>query len=185
MNRQSGFTLLEMLVALVVFGLLMAGLGQTLRYGLTAWQAERRDAAGPASLAVVDASLRRLIEQAAPLPFTGGPGRLAFTTTLPQGSMLGDRLADVTLSVDAQGRLVLDWRTHLDGIALGVPPAPREDVLMTGVGGLQCFYLVPQAAGAPVWVRKIKGGAVPLLVRLRLTGAGQWPDLVAGPAAAP
>ena len=36
MRRQSGFTLLEMMVALVVFGLLMAGVAQTMRYGLTA-----------------------------------------------------------------------------------------------------------------------------------------------------
>jgi general secretion pathway protein J len=184
MRRQDGFTLLEMLVALVVFGLLMAGLGQTVQYGLTAWRAERRDAAGPAAVAVVDGSLRQLIEQAAPLPFTGAPSQFAFTTTLPEGSGLGDRLADVALLVDRDNRLVLRWRTHLDGTPLNTPPPPQEDVLLTGVTSLHCSYLGAQGQGAPAWMMNIHG--VPLLVRIRIDFASgsPWPDLVAAPAAA-
>ena len=60
-RSQDGFTLLEMLVALVVFGLLMAGLGQSMRYGLKAWTAEGLSAASAERMAAVDTALRRLI----------------------------------------------------------------------------------------------------------------------------
>ena len=41
-GRQSGFTLLEMLVVLVVLGFLMVGLTQGVRAGLTMWGAQTR-----------------------------------------------------------------------------------------------------------------------------------------------
>jgi prepilin-type N-terminal cleavage/methylation domain-containing protein len=63
-RRDAGFTLLEMLVALVVFGLLMAGIAQAMRYGMTAWSAETRQAAAPETMSAVDGALRRLIEHA-------------------------------------------------------------------------------------------------------------------------
>jgi general secretion pathway protein J len=45
-TRDAGYTLLEMLVALVVFGLVMAGIAQSFRFGLTAWSAAPRITAG-------------------------------------------------------------------------------------------------------------------------------------------
>ena len=56
-QRDAGFTLLEMLVALVVFGLVMAGLAQTFRFGLTAWSATERRAMGPENLAAMDTAV--------------------------------------------------------------------------------------------------------------------------------
>ena len=43
LDRQSGFTLLELLVALVVLGLLVVGLTQGVRAGLTMWVPNRAD----------------------------------------------------------------------------------------------------------------------------------------------
>ena len=57
MRRDSGFTLLEMLVALVVFGLVMAGLTQSFRFGLSVWSAGPRRIAGPEDMAALDAAL--------------------------------------------------------------------------------------------------------------------------------
>jgi prepilin-type N-terminal cleavage/methylation domain-containing protein len=49
LGRQKGFTLLELLVALVVLGLLVVGLNQGVRAGLTMWGAQTREWARPGS----------------------------------------------------------------------------------------------------------------------------------------
>ncbi len=182
-STQAGFTLLEMLVALVIFGLLMAGLVQTTRFGLTAWSAGLRSSAEPEALAAIDGALRRLIEQAEPVDFTGQPGGLAFTTRLPEGSGLADPLADVSLGVDPARRLVLRWVPHPPGVLLGVPAAPRTELLFSNVAGIEAQYLTPQKKGPPVWSDVWTQGGLPLLVRIkiRFMGGRNWPDLVAAP----
>jgi general secretion pathway protein J len=182
MRRQSGFTLLELMVALVVFGLLMAGVAQTMRFGMTAWTAETRAADGSETLAAVDGALRRLIEQAAPDKLTGRPDGFAFTTFLPEGAGLADPLADAALVVTPEG-LVLRWRPHPAGPALGLPAAARTEILLAGVTGLDVSYLAGQPNGSVAWSPIFSGGGLPLLIRLHLTLAGQktWPDIVVAP----
>jgi general secretion pathway protein J len=182
MRRQSGFTLLEMMVALVVFGLLMAGVAQTMRYGLTAWTAESRAADSAETFAAVDVALRRLIEQAVPQRFTGRPDGFAFTTMLPAGAGLADPLADAALQVTPAG-LVLRWRPHPAGLPLGPPAAPRTEILLDGVTGLDASYLGGRADGSVAWSPVFSGAGLPLLIRLHLTLAGRktWPDIVVAP----
>ncbi len=71
--RDAGYTLLEMLGALVVFGLVMAGIAQSFRFGLTAWTAGTRTITKPENMAALDAALTRLINQALPGSLTGLP----------------------------------------------------------------------------------------------------------------
>lgn len=183
-TRQAGFTLLELLVALVVFGLLMVGLTQTVRYGLTAWSVERRGAAGPEALAAADGALRRLLEQAAPTRFTGTPDDLTFTTILPRASGVPGGLADVRL-LTGRGGLLLRWAPHPPGKALVPPPAPQTDALLPDVTAIRLSYLTPQPSAAPVWMDHWRRTGAPLLVRIGFTfgGAETWPDLVAAPVA--
>lgn len=182
MKRQAGFTLLELMVALVVFGLLMAGVAQTMRYGLTAWTAETRAADGSETMAAVDGALRRLIEQAAPDKFTGQPGGFAFITFLPAGAGLADPLADAALQVTPAG-LVLVWRPHPAGVPLQPPAPPQTEVLLDGVTGLDASYLAGRPDGSVAWSPRFSGAGLPLLIRLHLTLAGQktWPDIVVAP----
>ena len=97
-----GYTLLEVMVALVVLGLVMAGIAQTFRFGLTAWQAAMRIPAGPEDMAALDAALTRMIAQALPGSMTGHPDRLAFTTRLPAGAGISG-LADVSIIMAPHG----------------------------------------------------------------------------------
>jgi len=182
-RRETGFTLLEMMVALVVFGLLMAGLSQTMRYGLTAWTAETHAANGGEDMATVDMALRRLVEQAAPTGFTGTATGFACTTTLPAGSGLGDRLADIALVLGPDQTLLLRWTPHPAGIPLGPAPVPQTETLLRGVTGLRIGFLTAQPGAGPVWADTYTGGSVPLLVRIGIQFADHrmWPDLVAGP----
>ncbi len=182
----SGFTLLEMLVALVVFGLVMAGLTQTFRFGLSVWSSGPRRIAGPENMAALDAALTRMIAQAVPGSLDGRPDRLAFTTPLPPGAGLPGSLADAAILAGPDGALVLRYSPHPPGIPLHRPPPPRIEVLAHGTTGFSVSYLNPSSGGAPVWTPSWSGSGLPLLVRLHIQRDGQpdWPDLIAAPVAA-
>ena len=59
--RGRGFTLLEVLVALTVLGVLMVGLGQGVRLSLALWQAQTRRLAETAELDAGARALRGLL----------------------------------------------------------------------------------------------------------------------------
>ncbi|HZU90446.1 MAG TPA: prepilin-type N-terminal cleavage/methylation domain-containing protein, partial [Stellaceae bacterium] len=97
-HRQSGFTLLEILVALAVLGLLMVGLAQGVRAGLALWQAQTRRLAQIAEIDAGERLLRNLFssmpppfaarfagENAAPTGLEGTADRVSFTGELPTG----------------------------------------------------------------------------------------------------
>jgi general secretion pathway protein J len=184
-RRDAGFTLLELLVALVVLGLLMAGLTQGIRFGFSAWGMQARLGASSGDLDAIDRALRRLVEQARPpadqvTPSLRGTGSsLAFISALPVTLAAATREADIRLSVDG-GRLVLDWMPHLHAAWLGPPRQPRREVLLDHVEALEVSYL-----GSAGWVKSWDTARLPLLIRLHLRfpkgDPRHWPDLVAGP----
>lgn len=186
MSRDDGFTLLEMLVALVVFGLLMAGIAQAMRYGMEVWSAESRQEAAPETMSAVDAALRRLIEQASAGTLTGTPDGLAFTAPLPAGSGLADPLADLAIFVTPDHRLALRYTPHAAGVLLGEAPPPQTEFLLDGVTAIHADYLASQPDGSKGWTGHWSGTGLPLLVRIdfSFSGATDWPALVAAPAAA-
>lgn len=183
-RRDAGYTLLEMLVALVVFGLVMAGIAQTFRFGLAAWPAASRRAVPPQEMAALDAALTNMIVQALPGSMTGRRDGLAFTTSLPEGAGLNGGLADVSIATTRDGLLYLRFVPHPPGISLAPPAAARFEPLANGVSGLQLAYLAPVTAGAPAWSNSWSGDGLPMLIRihLQLSSGKSWPDLVAAPA---
>jgi general secretion pathway protein J len=179
---QSGFTLLEMLVALVVFGLLMVGLTGGVRFGLGAWSRQTRTIEAAADLVAADRALRRLVERldpgvpSAPPLAIGAAGRFAFTADLPMASALPTRRADMVLTLDDRHRLVLRWTPHRRG-----PPAPaQESELLAGVDRLVLSYWPPPPATG--WRSDWTAPVPPALVRIHLDLAGRhWPDIIATP----
>lgn len=185
-QHESGFTLLEILVALAVLGFLVVGLTQGTRYGLRAWDRQARLVAERGDLDAVDRVLRRLVEQMDPgspvsAPLLRGTGRtLEFTTDLgPAAGPLGAREADVRLSAE-DGRLVLRWRPHLHAVRLGPTPPPTVTEILRGVERLEIAY---RRDGA--WRDAWDGARLPEAVRLRLVfppaDARRWPGIVAVP----
>ncbi len=185
-GSRDGFTLLEVLVALVVFGCLVVGLAQGMRFGLRAWNAEARVATAQGDLDAVDRTLRELV--AAMLPaadpdaasLSGTANSLALVTELPMAS---GSLTPVsaTLVLDAAHRLVLRWRPdpHAERLA---PPAPvTSTTLIEGVSALQLSYMPPGGGWTSAWHRH----ALPALVRIRVAfmpeSSRRWPDIVAAP----
>lgn len=181
--RDSGYTLLEMLVALVVFGLIMAGIAQTFRFGLTAWSATTRNTTRPEGLAAMNAAVTLMITQAVPDSMTGVRDQIAFTTKLPAGAGLPGALADVSIMVTSDDGLVMRFRPHPAGVPLAPAPVPQVEALAQGVTSLNVSYLVSKSGTSPVWSNSWSGYGLPLLVRFHFQFAdgGSWPDLVAAP----
>jgi general secretion pathway protein J len=185
-RRDSGFTLIEVVVALVVLGFVLAGLGQATRFGMSAWTLETRLADTSAGLERMDRVLRRLVEQAsAPAatddkPLTGEEHRMTLMTLLPdQPQTRPVRRAEVALGVDDRHRLVLRWRAHANAAPLGPLPAPQEIVLAEGVERIDLAYRQAAADGGR-WSKTWKESNLPALVQIHFVlanGRHRWPDM--------
>lgn len=189
MKRRSaaGFTLLEILVALTVFGFLLVGLSETVRFGLTAWRQDARMSDGKTDLEAVDRSLRSIVEnlavgdEADRSSIDGSADSLTGVTQLRvPGGGLQPLLVQAGLAVSGT-RLVLRWRPYHHGIALGAAAAPAEAELMSGVSRLAIEYWRPSGVWAVSWHEP----DLPLLIRFRVTLRGKdaprWPDIVIAP----
>ena len=182
----AGFTLLEILVAVAVFGTVLALLTQGVQFGLraTRLQAEAHDRRG--DLAAVDRALRRMVVLADPGTYPepatlhGTAQRLSLTTELPLRGDGQAQRADVTLSAEA-GRLLLRWTPHRHAELFGAEPEVQQVVMLDGVERLELAYCGPSGAWVPAW----SADRLPALVRIRFvfpanTGR-RWPPLVIEP----
>ena len=190
-TREAGFTLLEILVALVVLGFLLVGLSEGTRFGLRAWDTETRLVERQSDLDGADRLLRGLVAQAAPgapndpPPFHGEKHRVEFLTRLPvAGEGLPTRDAEVALGVDQQHRLVLRWapRPHAERLTPAAPP--RETVLLEGLDHIDVSYARwPEQGGG--WVDTWDLPSVPALVRITLAfpkdDRRHWPVIETAP----
>src|SRR6266446_5415666 len=156
----SGFTLLEVVVALAIAGLALVGLFRAGSGGLlavdTAARAEEAVQRAQSHLAAVgrDAAartLRRLLSGIAPAPsagfasvaasnpeLKGSTESLAFVGDLPTGLGITQR-ADITLEL-RQGRLVLRWTPHRHELSNAPAPPPIETELIRGVDRIDLSY---------------------------------------------
>ena len=187
--KTAGFTLLEVLVALVVLGFILVGLTQGTQYGLRAIGVQARNAAAENDLDAVDRVLQRLIGAADPgtprdpPPLVGTSGTVSFVSVLP--NLVGARTdAQARMALGVQGgNLVLRFTPLPKGQAFGPPAPPASVELLHGVQRIALSYWMPGAN--PHWVEAWDGRLLPALVRLRVTfppgDARHWPDFVMAP----
>jgi general secretion pathway protein J len=193
-GRQSGFTLLETLVVVVVLGLLIAGLGHGVHAGLALWNAQQRRVSETAELDAGARILRSLLTGIAVAPaggiggaaatngFRGDAEHLSFIGDLPTG--LGPtRRADIKIELHNKN-LILTWTPHLHEIPLGPPPSPTKTELVADVTQLDIAYWGASTPDQPeAWQPQWAGPAPPALVRIRLIfpkgDQRRWPDLIA------
>ncbi len=183
----AGFTLLEILVALAVFGFLLVGLSQTVRFGLTAWRQDARLSDGKTDLEAVDRTLRSVVTNLAPSDDGGGPSINGSAATLSgitrlrvPGSGTTPVRVEAGLAVSG-GRLVLRWRLFHHAVRFGPPVRPAETELLAGVSRLRIGYWQPSG----VWTASWHQPDLPLLIRFQVILAGEhaprWPDIVVAP----
>jgi general secretion pathway protein J len=184
MKRDAGFTLLEIIVAVVVLGFVLAGLAQATHFGMTTWDVQTRQAARVAEMERADRLLRLTISEAsAPLaaddkPFTGQEHRLEFITRLPDQPQTDPvRRAKVAIGVDDQHRLLLRWQQSPNAVALKKQPPPEEIVLAEGVDHLDLRYRQRLEDGGK-WMTVWNDAALPALLQLHVVLQNQhraWP----------
>lgn len=197
-DKQSGFTLVELLVALTLLALISVMLVGTLRFAHTAW--ERADAATDRLQRTELAMnvMRRLLQQAYPLAVAGvnRPHAVAFSGNADGVLFLAPPAAVLSLgglqlnwlSIEHDGtdaRLVLRWRPF-DRASETWPPQTSagdfaEVVLADHVEGARLAYFAPDpdAPQTPPWWHSDWNDAAQLPDLVRLSGAGTLPDLVA------
>ena len=186
--RADGFTLLEMTVALVVLGLVVLGAAQGVRFGIAGWTVQSRHIAATAELDGVDRVLRGLfhgIDVAAIEQVQGTADQFAFVGRLPDALPGVLRVADMSLALTGDHRLVLRWRPHRHAVPLAAPPLSTETELIGGVKSVTFSYQTGSASG---WQTSISS-AIPTLIKVHIVGVKgdprQWPDIVAAPVVSP
>lgn len=117
-----GFTLVEILVALVLLGLLAAMVTGGLRFGIRAWESGERRADDLTTIQSVQALLDGMVTQAAPVPnldtdlpdFVGTPDELDFIGPLPAHLGMGGlfRIRLKSLASNRARDLAMWWIPH-------------------------------------------------------------------------
>ncbi|WP_428395738.1 prepilin-type N-terminal cleavage/methylation domain-containing protein [Lichenicoccus sp.] len=184
----AGFTLLEIIVALVVLGVLLATLSQGVHFGFAAWGRQNQSVQVAESLQATDRTLRRLAEQIEPGTerdagkLIGEPHAMALTSTLPIGPDGAMAAADISLMVDHDHQLILSWLPHVHAQRLVAAPPPHVSVLLSHVDTIDLGYWSDSAAA---WSTSWDNTSVPDLIRIRIVFPAHdkrhWPDIVAAP----
>ncbi len=178
-----GFTLVEVTLALAIFGLLIVTAYSAFFIGHRAVVAGERDAATSQRLRVVSELLGRQIRSAVyyfarddddTVPFfAGGPSGVTFVTAAPQ-SRGGTGLAVVTYQV-ADGRLILEERVGFSPDDLYAPPTDarvEHAVLLSGFDAIRFEYLPhddPEFQWQPTWDAR-EEDTLPAAVRISVDG---------------
>jgi general secretion pathway protein J len=186
-RRDGGFTLLEIIVAMVVLSMIVLGLGQATRFGMTSWQVQTKLANEAAQLERVDRVLRLLIGQAcAPLatddkPFSGEAHRLVFLTLVPNQPEAGiTRRSQVAIGVNDRHQLVLRWTPHPNAALLTHDPPPMQEIVLAEHMERLDFAYRQATTDGGNWSKAWTDASVPALVQIHFVRSAQyhkWPDM--------
>jgi general secretion pathway protein J len=190
-RRQQGFSLLELVVAITLMGLVLVVLYSGLRLGLNGWDSGERRAEASNRLRSVQEFLRRQLAQSMTVYETNDDRRERFVVfagrsegiefVAPMPARLGQGGLYRMWIEMADGQLRLRQRSYLPS-----DPAAGEErvnVLLEGVSAMEWAYFGPERDNdqeSPRWhANWTSTERRPLLVRLNLTLRGEsWPDLV-------
>lgn len=185
MTDARGLTLVEMLVAMALMGMIATLLAGSLRTGVRAWEAGAGESERLERLVVVQNLLRQQIEAvmagAGGQPaLSGGQAQMAFVAPERMAGLGG--LAALTLRLEGD-RLLLDVSPLFPDGSTG---EERTEPLLDGVREADFAYYGAEAPGQSArWLRQWQERPdLPVMVRIDLSLAnGDWPPLLVRPAA--
>ncbi|MDB5394596.1 MAG: prepilin-type N-terminal cleavage/methylation protein [Rhodospirillales bacterium] len=192
-----GFTLLEVLIALTLLGLIFSLLWGVFRFTTSAWESAGHRMARSNQISAVQDLLRSEVSQARMLLIGSGrsePNRtfkglrreLEFAAPLPAHMGAGGYYLFSLHATEIRGRqgLALAWQIYRpDMFARGRDQHREEAVLLDDVGGIAfAYYGQSQEDEQPVWTDDWGDRRnLPKLVRIRVNfAAGErryWPEL--------
>lgn len=177
-RREAGFTLIELIIALGLMGLILSLLFGGLRFSSTVWTAVQTRSATAQASEASRRVVRRLLESAQPvrgrrgaLLFDGSATRLHFVGPPPANAKRGDRF-DLILEQKAD-TLTLRWRPFIPGTAETEGAAWKSRALATDVKNVSFrYYAAAERNVKPLWHtawrdRKLR----PMLVEVKMTRA--------------
>lgn len=196
-HDQSGFTLLEIMVAMVVLTMIVTTAFGALRLGERSWEAGLKHTAKTETLRSVTGALQRLFNQTLPISWTnntettiafgGNHEQLRFIAPAPL-HYGATGLFEYTLAVELDAdnkRLMLYYRLHNpDSPGFEANDVDRQEVML--VNELNTvnlrYYGSPIAKDPPQWhmLWTSKAETFPLLVHIQIVPLSQresWPDL--------
>jgi general secretion pathway protein J len=195
-RNEGGFTLLELLIAVALLGLLTTILAAGLRLQTQYIERGSERLERGAQLPAVHAFLRSQLGKAQPVVpigsadrtilFEGRPGAVAFVAPAP-ASMAGGGLELFSVGF-AEGRVVVRWREFAGTLVSETQPG-GETVLLDGVARARFRYFgtVPPE-DAPKWHETWRGMPhLPALIRLELafSDGEEMPVFAVAPRLAP
>lgn len=197
-DAASGFTLVELLVAVTLVAVLTVVLFGGLRFATRSTDAVGRRIDHTAQLAVAYQFMQRELGDAQALPasaglpdspvdFDGEADALSFVA-LPPGELGIGGFHWLHVALEGSGparRLVVSWEALPRGPETALVSAPQPSILLDGVKDVAFAYFGVQDPNQPlVWSDQwAERRALPQLIRLRVTLADgtRPPDLVVAP----
>ena len=196
-RTDAGFTLIEVIVAMVVLAMIMTTAFGALRLGDRSWEAGMQRAGESEQLRTTVTLLRRQLNQILPMvwsvdnerriAFNGDRTRVQFIAPAPQHHG-ATGLFEFTLSAEPHEddtRLGLNYTLfNPDHTSLGPPASGRRVLLAERLKSVELDYFgVTKGEEAPAWHAHWDSGAqtYPKLIRLRVEREGglpQWPELL-------
>jgi len=184
----NGFTLLEMLVVLAVFGLLMLAVTEGIRFAGTASTIATKSVVWMNQIEPADRAIRNMIEQIRPAetlevtpPINGNAENLSFKTELSDPSLdLGHSQAQVTLRLNDKHALVAFTQPAPHAEWVGDPAPVRETVLLDHLDSVTFGYW-----DGTKWMDQWHSQAMPMLIRVSLhfpeDDPRHWPEIIVSP----
>lgn len=196
--RTAGFTLIEMLIALVLIGLLTAALFGGLRFAARASDRATAAADHAADLATAYSFLQAQLGNAQPYPatadpkeqhilFNGAPDQIEVITTSPSRLAMGGffHLHLAVINVGDGLRLLAEWREPPRDNEAPSNTVLKPSILLDHLRGVRfAFFGTTDSESPSDWHDRWQGAtALPKMIRLRVEFADGWqvPDLIVAP----